>query len=123
MCSIPLPDDSSGMTFLFAKYRIYRNMHLICSIFQNICRTANFKICCFFDKATMTLFCSFILSFFFIGYSIYLHFQCYPPSLFPLQKPPIPSPSPPCFFEVALPLIYTPNHSCLTALAYPHPGP
>jgi hypothetical protein len=30
---------------------------------------------------------------FFIGYFIYLHFKYYPPSLFPLQKPPITSPA------------------------------
>ena len=27
---------------------------------------------------------------FFIGYFVYLHFKCYPPSWFPLQTPPIP---------------------------------
>jgi hypothetical protein len=30
----------------------------------------------------------------FIGYFIYSHFKCYPPSKFPLQKPPIPPPFP-----------------------------
>jgi hypothetical protein len=31
---------------------------------------------------------------YFIGYFIYWHFKCYPPSQLPLHKPPIPSPLP-----------------------------
>jgi len=53
---------------------------------------------------------------FFIGYFIYLHFKCCPPSQFPLHNPPIPSPLP-------LPLCRcSPTHSYLTVLAYPYTG-
>jgi hypothetical protein len=50
----------------------------------------------------------YVLRIFFIGYFIYLHCKCYPPSQFPLCNPPIPSPSP-CFYEGAPP----PNYSLL----------
>jgi hypothetical protein len=40
------------------------------------------------------------LSFFFIGYFLYLHFKSFPLSRSPLWKPPIPS-LPPCLYECA----------------------
>jgi hypothetical protein len=51
------------------------------------------------------------------GYFIYLHFESYPLTLFPLTKPPIPSL--PCFYEVA-PL--SPGPLCLPALVFPYTG-
>jgi hypothetical protein len=61
---------------------------------------------------------SFFLCYFFlfIGYSIYLHFKCYPLSEIPFQKTPKPSLSP-CFYEGAPPIqpltpTTMPWHSC-----------
>jgi len=56
---------------------------------------------------------------FIIGYFTYLHFKCYPPSKFPLCKPPIPSPIFPASMRV---LPYPPIHSCLTTLAFSSAG-
>ena len=50
---------------------------------------------------------------FFSRYFLYLHFTCYPRSLFPLQKFPILSPPPHA---------HQPTHSCLLALAFPYTG-
>jgi len=57
----------------------------------------------------------------FIRYFLYLHFKYYPPSRFPLQKPPIPSPHPlpPWGSSPTQP----PTPSCLLALAFPYTGP
>jgi hypothetical protein len=49
----------------------------------------------------------------FIGYFIYLHFKCYPPSQVPLHKPPIPTASMRMF-------AHPPNHSCLSSLVFPY---
>jgi hypothetical protein len=55
----------------------------------------------------------------FIGYFIYLHFKCYPPSHFPLHKPnPLPLPS---ASMMVLPLLPTQFH--LSALACPYNEP
>ena len=56
---------------------------------------------------------------FLIGYFIYLHFKCYPPSQFSLHKPPIPRPLP-----LPLPLwwCFPPPHSCHSTLAFPYHG-
>ena len=52
----------------------------------------------------------------FIGYLIYLHFNCYPPSRFPLCKPSILS-------SILLLLWgYSPTHSHLTVLLFPYTG-
>ena len=53
---------------------------------------------------------------FLFDYFIYLHFKCYPPSLFPLYNHSMPSPLPSCFYEGA-PHPHT--HSFHTALASP----
>jgi hypothetical protein len=57
------------------------------------------------------------VSLFFTEYFIYLHFKCYPLSLFPLHKYPIPYPCP-CLYEGAPP----PTHSCFLALAFTYTG-
>jgi hypothetical protein len=55
--------------------------------------------------------------FFCIGYFLYLHFKCFPLSRSPLQKIPIPAPSP-CLYKGVPP----PTHSHLPALAFPTLG-
>jgi hypothetical protein len=53
------------------------------------------------------------------SYFVYLHFKCYPPSLFPLWKPPIAS-SPPLDSIMVLPHPHT--HYSLTNLAFSYCG-
>jgi hypothetical protein len=53
----------------------------------------------------------------FFGYFIYLHFNNYPPSWFPLCNPPPHSPSP-CFSEYA----HLPTLSCFITLAFTYTG-
>jgi hypothetical protein len=55
---------------------------------------------------------------FFIGYFIYLHLKCYPPSQFFLHNSHISSS--PCLYEGAPPP--TPTHSCLSTPVFPSPG-
>jgi hypothetical protein len=59
-----------------------------------ICQTVSFHA----DKVKRTFDSFFFLTsfflflfYFFIGCFVYLHFKCYPPSQFPLPKPPIPA--------------------------------
>jgi hypothetical protein len=58
----------------------------------------------------------------FIGYFIYLHFRCYPPSQFPFYKPLIPCPNPPPTLPPASMRVlpHPPTYSCLTAIAFPY---
>jgi len=57
------------------------------------------------------------LYFFFVGYFIYLHFKCDPPSQFFLHKLPSSLPSP-CLYEGT----HSPTHSSLRALAFHYLG-
>jgi hypothetical protein len=54
-----------------------------------------------------------------MGHFIYLHFKCYPPSHFPLHKPPIP-PLPLILW--GCPPTHPPTYSHLTSLAFPYIG-
>jgi hypothetical protein len=52
-----------------------------------------------------------------IGYFIYLHFKCYPPSCFHLRNPPTPSPP-----TASMSVFLHHPHSCFTDLAFPYAG-
>jgi hypothetical protein len=61
----------------------------------------------------------FYFIFIFIGYFIYLHFKCYPPSPFPFHKPSIPSTLAPASIREPT---HLPTHSHVTTLTFPYTG-
>jgi hypothetical protein len=82
----PYPNSLPTHSHILALAFPCTGTHKVCLSNVPLLKCFHFKVLNFFFK--------FFLKNIFIRYFLYLHFKCYPPSWFPLRKPPIPSPLP-----------------------------